>query len=87
MKGCRGRTLFITCVCSGRQNVGVFQQNHRLVQKPLLEGGDGVNVSGSTKLREDHIRQRDSGERLLIPVQGVGTLISASLDKHLFAMA
>ena len=46
----------------GRQDVGIYKQNNRLVQEPLLEGGDGAHSGGSAELRKDHVRQRHSCE-------------------------
>lgn len=38
------------------------QQTPGLVQGSVLEGGDGADAGGAAVLREDHLRQRDSGE-------------------------
>lgn len=40
------------------EDAGAHQQDIRLVQEPVLEGGDGVDPSGAPVLRQDHLRQR-----------------------------
>ena len=46
------------------QDAGLYKQNRRVVQEPLLEGGDGVDARGPPELGQDHVRQRHSCESL-----------------------
>lgn len=47
-----------------------------MVQKPLLEGGDGTDVSWSSKLRKDHFCQCHCCEFYLMPTSVEGYFTS-----------
>ena len=46
------------------QDAGLSQPDSGVVQEPLLEGGDGADVSGAPELWEDHICECDSSKFL-----------------------
>ena len=41
-----------------RENVVLFSKHCRLVQEPVLEGRDGVDLGWTPALGEDHVCQR-----------------------------